>query len=58
MLKKYLNICNVKVTRQDRLANFMSMSHDIFKTECAELMQDVMNYNIPNMYLFGRSLAF
>lgn len=46
-----------EVTRQDRLANFMSMSHDIFKTECAELMQDVMNYNIPNMYLFGRSLA-
>ena len=42
---------------QEKLANFMNMSSDAFEEDCATLIEDVQKFNVPNMYIFGRSLA-
>lgn len=45
------------VNLQERLANFMNMSSEAFEEDCTTLMKDVQKFNVPNMYMFGRSLA-
>lgn len=45
------------VSLQERLANFMNMSSEAFEEDCITLMEDVQKFNVPNMYMFGRSLA-
>lgn len=45
------------VSLQERLANFMNMSSEAFEEDCTTLMKDVQKFNVPNMYMFGRSLA-
>lgn len=47
--------CGVNI--QERLANFMNMSSEAFEEDCTTLMKDVQKFNVPNMYMFGRSLA-
>lgn len=42
---------------QERLANFLNMTSVVFEKDCNALIKDVQNNNIPNMYMFGRSLA-
>ena len=42
---------------QEKLANFMNMSSDTFEKDCATLIEDIQKFNVPNMFIFGRSLA-
>lgn len=45
------------VTRQDKLAGFLNLSGDDFKTECDSLVLDIYSGHINGIYLLGRSLA-
>lgn len=45
------------ISLQERLADFMKMPSDAFEKDCATLIEDVQRFNVPNMYIYGRSLA-
>lgn len=53
ILKQMMNGASV----QERLANFLSMTSEAFEKDCATLIGYVQNFNVPNMYIYGRSLA-
>lgn len=56
-VEKMLAQMQCGVNLQERLANFMNMSSEAFEEDCTTLMKDVQKFNVPNMYMFGRSLA-
>lgn len=56
-VEKMLTQMQCGVNLQERLANFMNMSSEAFEEDCTTLMKDVQKINVPNMYMFGRSLA-
>lgn len=56
-VEKMLAQMQCGVSLQERLANFMNMSSEAFEEDCTTLMKDVQKFNVPNMYMFGRSLA-
>ena len=56
-VEKMLTQMQCGVNLQERLANFMNMSSEAFEEDCTTLMKDVQKFNVPNMYMFGRSLA-
>lgn len=45
------------LTRQDKLAGFLNLSGDEFKSECDSLTLDIYSGRIDGLYLLGRSLA-
>ena len=56
-VEKMLAQMQCGVNLQERLANFMNMSSEAFEEDCTTLMKDVQKFNVPNMYMYGRSLA-
>lgn len=56
-VEKMLAQMQCGVNLQERLANFMNMSSEAFDKDCTTLMENVQKFKIPNMYMFGRSLA-
>lgn len=56
-VEKMLAQMQCGVNLQERLANFMNMSSEAFDKDCTTLMENVQKFKVPNMYMFGRSLA-
>lgn len=46
-----------EISLQERLTKFMDMSSEDFKKDCTTLINNVQKFKVPNMYIFGHSLA-
>lgn len=56
-VQKLLEYSLQEITIQDRLADFFKLDLSDFTTLCSQLIEDLINENIANNYLYGRSLA-